>query len=316
MAGGVLDADGERRALAGEDLDGLDAELRGVAEHGLGVRHRGVEGRVAAELGELALEHLGDEDVAAHHPVDVDLAQLHAGLVRGVALLGLEVAALAGLALGREGRGLPLGVGALDREVLELGVRDLVADPAQLALLEEGLEDHVVWSGLALVGARLVEAVEDRVHCVADQRAALGLLHAVAHVAGDALEVVGLEQRVARLVPDVAGLTAALEPAGGGVAAQAELADARDVLVGDGDPRQEERVTHGVGHQRPLPRIHGGVFVPAVADFAVLGRLEGVADQLTGLGRTGGILCDGLTVQTEHQKTEVEHGVVLHDSPP
>ena len=55
----------------------------------------------------------------------------------------------------------------------------------------------------------------------------------------------------------VGGCRAILEPSPRGVTAQTELAHAGQVLVGNGQRRQEDGIAHGLGHHAAGPRKHG-----------------------------------------------------------
>ena len=103
-----------------------------------------------------------------------------------------------------------------------------------------------------------------------------GFVELVAIVALDALGVLGAAQAAA-----VGRRRPSRKPATRGMAAQAQVARAVEVLLGDRQRRPEDRVAPGVGHHAALPVVHrldGGV-IAAVAVVALGKRFE-VADFL------------------------------------
>ena len=171
--------------------------------------------------------------------------------------------------------------GAHLRGLVEGGLAPLVDEEvdefARAAPVVIGIDDEV--SGVGIGRDVCCEAREDRGVVGGGAGVVVGIHHAVAEVAGDALEVDALELRA------VGGGGAAPEPASGGVAADAGVAPALRVLVGDGDGGPEERVAGGLSHDAGVPGAVGlgdGVEV-AVAEGALVG-VDQLDVELIGLG--------------------------------
>lgn len=135
-----------------------------------------------------------------------------------------------------EGRFSPL----VDEEVHEF---------ARAAAVVVGIDDIV--GGMGVGGDIGGQPREDGGVVGGGTRAVVWVDHAVAEVAGNALEVDALE------LGAVGGRGVAGEPASRGVAAEAGVAPALGVLVGDRDGCPEERVAGGLAHHAGVPWAEG-----------------------------------------------------------
>jgi hypothetical protein len=176
------------------------------------------------------------------------------------------------------------------REIARHRVRHVVAGSAEIrAAMEARAEEGVRRVDAARVGPDALVARPDDVHAAAEVGRGRILLvvreerrclhaevlrairvgHAVAHVARDAVEVRSGERGA------VGGRRTAGEPAERRVAAQAQIARAGEVLIGDRGGGPVQRVARRVRHRaaEPLaPRLHGRRVAPVavVAEVRVL----------------------------------------------
>ncbi len=180
------------------------------------------------------------------------------------------------------------------REVADHGVGHVVAGTAEVhRAMVQRLFPLMPRYGVA-IGAELRAPIEQRqlaaavmtfrraAAVVGDERreqhaemfGIIGVGHLVADVATDAVGGVGVRQRRPVGRCRTAGL-----PADRRVAADAQVAGAVEVLLGDGERRPEDRIAPGVGHHAAAPVLldRDDRVVVLVAVFAPVGRFE-IAD--------------------------------------